>query len=48
MTMLLPGVLFHDDVAIQHRTVYAVERQRPQRVTGEVHEDRQERCRWCA
>jgi hypothetical protein len=46
--MLLPGVFFHDDVAIRHPTVYAVERQRPQRVAGEDHEDRQERCRCCA
>ena len=44
MTMLFPGVLSHDDVAIIHPTVYAVERQRPQCVTGEDHEDRQERC----
>ena len=44
MTMLLPGLLFHDDVALRHPIVYAVERQRPQRVIGEDHEDQQERC----
>ena len=45
--MLLPGVFFHDDVDIRHATIYVVERQRPQRVRGEDHEDRQETYRWC-